>query len=181
MIYGLMNIMKYLFVFFALLACGVIADTAEDALALAQRTLAYVEKSERRPEMAAELTALAQKLPQTREAAARSALEKQIRVLRRQILFSHPALAFDRLLASQRGLPYTVAPHMVDPYTGRCSRPGPGLVVIEDWKGVPRKVEPLKASSRWARSSTPICTGTATVCSSRSATTRRNVRPPPRA
>jgi hypothetical protein len=74
----------------------------------------------------------------------RSALEKEIRALRRQILFSHPALAFDRLLASQRGIPYTYAPHMVDQYTGRCSRPGPGLVVIEDWKGTPHKVELLK-------------------------------------
>ena len=136
--------MKALFCTVILVACCVQADTAEDALALAQRTLAYVEKSERRPEMAAELASLAQKLPQAQEAAARSALEKQIRALRRQILFSHPALAFDRLLASQRGIPYTGAPHMVDQYTGRCSRPGPGLVVIEDWKGAPRKVEPLK-------------------------------------
>ena len=28
---------------------------------------------------------------------------------------------------------------MVDQYVGRFSRPGPGLVVIENWKGVPRK------------------------------------------
>ena len=127
-----------------LLSANVFADTAEDALALAQRTLVYVEVSQKRPEMAAELASLAQRLPQTRETAARSALEKEIRALRRRILFSHPALAFDRLLSSQRGIPYTVAPHMVDQYTGRCSRPGPGLVVIEDWKGAPRKVEPLK-------------------------------------
>ncbi len=136
--------MKSLFVAVALLAFGVFADTAEEALALAQRTLAYVEKSEKRPAMAVQLASFAQKLPLTREAAARAALEKEIRALRRLILFSHPALAFDRILASQRGIPYTVAPHMVDQYTGRCSRPGPGLVVIEDWKGAPRKSEPLK-------------------------------------
>jgi hypothetical protein len=128
----------------ALLAFGTFADTAEDALALAQRTLAYVERTSPRPEQAAELSTLTQRLPQTREAVARAALEKEIRALRRKILFSHPALAFDRLLASQRGIPYTAAPHMVDQYTARCSRPGPGLVVIEDWKGAPHKIEPLK-------------------------------------
>ena len=136
-----MKLMCYAIV---LLTSGVIADTAEDALALAQRTLVYVERTVPRPEQTAELKALAQRLPQTREAVARAALEKEIRALRRKILFSHPALAFNRLLASQRGIPYTVAPHMVDQYTGRCSRPGPGLVVIEDWKGTPHKIEPLK-------------------------------------
>jgi len=123
---------------------AVSADSAQDALALAQRTLAYVERSARRPEMAAELAVFARRLPQTQEAAARVALENEIRALRRKVILSHPALSFDRLLASQRGIPYTVAPHMVDQYTGRCSRPGPGLVVIEDWKGTPRKSEPLK-------------------------------------
>ena len=136
--------MKFLFLSFALVACCAYADTADDALALAQRTLAYVEKTAKRPGMAAELNALAQRLPQTKEAAARAALEKEIRALRRRLIFSHPALNFDRLLASQRGIPYTCAPHMVDQYTGRCSRPGPGLVVIEDWKNSPRKREPLK-------------------------------------
>jgi len=127
-----------------MLACGAMADSAEDALALAQRTLAYVEKAERRPEMAAELAVLARRLPQAQGAAARAQVEKEIRALRRRLIFSHPALAFDRLLASQRGLPYTVAPHMVDQYTGRLSRPGPGLVVIENWKTAPKKVEILR-------------------------------------
>ena len=137
--------MKFLLVGMALMAAwGAAADPADDALALARRTLAYVEKSEARPALAAELDALAQRLPQEKDAGARAALEKQIRALRRKILFSHPALAFDRLLASQRGIPYTIAPHMVDQYTGRTSRPGPGLVVIENWKDAPRKVEILK-------------------------------------
>lgn len=126
------------------LSLGAFADSADEALALAQRTLAYVEKAEKRSEMAAELARLGQRLPQAQEKAARAALEKEVRALRRKIIFSHPALSFDRLIASQRGIPYTVAPHMVDQYTGRCSRPGPGLVVIENWKGTPRKVEPLK-------------------------------------
>lgn len=137
--------MNWRLVGLALMAAAVsAADTADDALALAQRTLAYVERAEARPAMAAELGALARRLPQASEAAARAALEKEIRALRRKIIFSHPALAFDRLLASQRGLPYTIAPHMVDQYTGRTSRPGPGLVVIENWKTAPKKVEILK-------------------------------------
>lgn len=84
--------MKFWFCVIVLMAYGVFADTADDALALAQRTLAYVEKSEKRPEMAAALAGLAQRVPQTQEAAARAALEKDIRALRRQIIFSHPAL-----------------------------------------------------------------------------------------
>ena len=79
---------------------GVIsADTADDALALAQRTLAYVEKTEKRPVMAAELDALTKRLSQAEKVAERAALEKEIRVLRRKIIFSHPDLDFDRLLA----------------------------------------------------------------------------------
>ena len=123
---------------------GAFADTADDALALARRTLAYVEKAEKRPGLAEALAKLAQRVPQTREALARAALEAEIRVLRRQILFSHPDLAFDRLLASQRGLPYSHATHMVDQYVGRYSHAGPGLVVLENWKTAPKKTEILK-------------------------------------
>ncbi len=136
--------MKFIFSSVILFACVAFSDPADEALALARRTLDYVEKSGKRPEMDSELSAMAQRLPLTQEAAARAALEKEIRALRRRIIFSHPALNFDRLLASQRGIPYTCAPHMVDQYTGRCSRPGPGLVVIENWKNAPRKVEILK-------------------------------------
>lgn len=131
-------------VFSLMLVCGAFADTADEALDLARRTLTYVEKSAKRPEMAAELEILAQRLPSMKDVASRDALESDIRALRRKILFSHPDLAFDKLLASQRGIPYTGDPHMVDQYTGRLSRPGPGLVVIEDWKTVPKKKEILK-------------------------------------
>ena len=125
-------------------AVNVSADSAEDALALAQRTLAYVERSGKCPAMTAELATLATRLPQAKEAAARAALEKDIRALRRRILFSHPALAFDRLMISQRTLPYSCNAHMVDQYPGRYSRPGPGIAVLENWKSAPRKIEPLK-------------------------------------
>jgi len=132
------------FVVVSLVARGAWADAADEALALAQRTLAYVEKAEKRPEMAAALAKLAQRVPETRDAAGRAALEGEIRALRRQILFSHPDLAFDRLLASQRGLPYSHATHMVDQYLGCYSHAGPGLVVLENWKTAPKKVEILK-------------------------------------
>ncbi len=118
--------------------------TAEEALGLAARTLAYVERSAARPELSAELAGLAAQLPQAQGGDGRAALEKEIRALRRRILFSHPDLAFERLLACQRTLPYSCNAHMVDQYPGRYARPGPGLVVIENWKESPRKVEPLK-------------------------------------
>lgn len=128
-----------------LTAVRMCADTADDALALAQRTLVYVEKSEKRPAMAAALVNFELKLPQTHDAVERKTLETEIRSLRRQILFSHPDLAFDRLLACQRNLPYSHATHMVDQYLGRYSRPGgAGLIVIDDWKTAPKKREILK-------------------------------------
>ena len=127
-----------------LLAFSVLPDSADEALSLAQRTLAYVERSAKRPEHAAELAELALRLPQAKEPAQRAALEKEIRALRRAILFSHPALDFERLLICQRSLPYSCNTHMVDQYPGRYSRPGPGLVLIDNWKTSPRKSEPLK-------------------------------------
>ncbi len=127
-----------------LMAFSVGADTADEALGLAQRTLAYVERSSPRPAAAAELAALAARLPQAAGPAPRAALEKEIRALRRSILFSHPALDFERLLVCQRTLPYSCNAHMVDQYPGRYSRPGPGLVVIDHWKTAPHASEPLK-------------------------------------
>ncbi len=138
------------------LAGGAFADTADDALSLAQRTLAYVEKSAERPAMAAELNELAQQLPQAKDAGARSALEIKIRALRRRIILSHPDLSFDRLLACQRSLPYSHATHMVDQYLGRYSRPGgAGLIVIDDWKTAPKKREVLKGKMPWGTTLNP--------------------------
>ena len=127
-----------------ILSINTLADSADDALSLAQRTLQYVEKSAERPEMARELAELAKQLPAAKEAAARKSLEQKIRALRRKIIFSHPDLNFEKLIATQRGIPYGYAPHMVDQYVGRYSRPGPGLVVIDSWKTSPKKQEPLK-------------------------------------
>ena len=56
----------------------------------------------------------------------------ELRQLRRRILFSHPALAFDRLLVNV-GCPPQYS-HNVDQYLGRHSKTAPGLVVLKDWK-----------------------------------------------
>ena len=76
-------------------------------------------------------------------AAYRAGIARDIAQLRRRILFLHPDLQFDRLLCVQRGIPYHHDPHEVDQYVGRYSRPGPGLIALDDWKTVPRKTELL--------------------------------------
>ena len=52
--------------------------------------------------------------------------------LRRRIIFSHPALAFDRLLLTKRPPPILSAPG--DNYYGINSGTGPGLVILDQWK-----------------------------------------------
>ena len=121
----------------ALAAGAAWADSADDALALARRTYDYVAKSvdlkTLRP-YARELESDAGWLASASNAptAYRDGIGRAIRDLRRRILFLHPDLQFDKLIAVQRGLPYTWDLHMVDQYVGRFSRPGPGLVVLEN-------------------------------------------------
>ena len=57
--------------------------------------------------------------------------------LRRRIIFSHPALDFDRLLLTKRPPPVLSAPG--DNYFGRHNNTGPGLVILDDWKTGPSK------------------------------------------
>ena len=112
------------------------ADTADDALALAQRTLAYVANSVPEKTLkpyARELKQDAEWLAGETNAAFRAGIGREIARLRRRILFLHPDLQFDRILCVQRGIPYHHDPHEVDQYVGRYSRPGPGLVVLENW------------------------------------------------
>jgi len=114
----------------------------EAALALADRTYAYVAKALGAAALAdekAELEADRKWLAEAKTESMRATVEKEIRRLRRRILFRHPDLQFAKLLAVQRGIPYTRENHMVDQYLGRWSRPGPGLVVIEDWQRAPKK------------------------------------------
>ena len=68
----------------------------------------------------------------------RTALYEAVRGLRRQIILSHPALDFDRLLINKRST--ELPEHMVDQYLGRYSKAGPGLVVLESWKDKPTAI-----------------------------------------
>jgi len=114
----------------------------EEALALADRTYAYVAKAlgvEALADEKTELEADRKWLAAAKTDRERATVEKEIRRLRRRILFRHPDLQFKKLLAVQRGIPYTRENHMVDQYLGRWSRPGPGLVVLEDWQTAPKK------------------------------------------
>jgi len=63
--------------------------------------------------------------------------------LRRRIVFSHPALDFDRLLLTKRPPPALSAPG--DNYYGLNNGTGPGLVILDDWKtGRPRETALLE-------------------------------------
>ena len=131
---------------FALSCAVVLADSADDALALCRRTRDYVAKSVpagKLRSLVAEMESDARWLAQTKNPVMREAIAREIRRVRREILFLHPDLQFTKLLAVQRGVPVTWDTHMADQYLGRWSRPGDGLVVLEDWKTAPRKTKLL--------------------------------------
>jgi len=119
------------------------ADTADEALALCRRTYDYVAKSgvdkKVLARFAQEMAVDAKWIAEANTPAERAMAEKITRRLRRRILFAHPDLQFKRLLAVQRGVPFTPEHHMVDQYVGRHSQPGPGLVVLENWQTRPEK------------------------------------------
>ncbi|MBL7219781.1 MAG: hypothetical protein ISS69_06695 [Phycisphaerae bacterium] len=102
-------------------------QTAKNAYDFAVRTLKYVETSAKRPKLAARLKALGD-----------AALTSEILKLRREIILSHPALAFDSLLINKRPISGR-RDHMVDHYLGRFSKPGEGLVILKNWKTDPKQ------------------------------------------
>ncbi len=104
------------------------APSAKQAYDFAVRTLKYVEVSAKRPKLSARLRALGDTSPKS-----------EILALRREIILSHPALAFDSLLINKRPIS-RVRNHMVDHYLGRFSRPGDGLVILQNWKTDPKQV-----------------------------------------
>ena len=55
-----------------------------------------------------------------------------LHILRRRILFTHPALNFDQILFNQN--PPTLYSHNCDQHLGRHSRVGPGLSILKNWK-----------------------------------------------
>ncbi len=110
------------------------ADATDDMFALADKTLAFVEKSAKRPKLAAELAAIERTLASSDRAEALARLKS----LRRRIILSHPLLGFEKLLINKRPPPYSLYSHMCDQYYGRHSKAGPGLTVISSWKTAPK-------------------------------------------
>lgn len=120
------------------------ADELDQAITLAKKTLDFVQKSRPCPTLATKLTELEQQataLPE-KEKKHRAELCETVRQVRRQIIFSHPLLDFNRLLINK--CPPPAYSHQSRQYLGRYSRPGPGLAVIENWKDKPRETLLLK-------------------------------------
>ena len=118
------------------------ATTVEEKIALAERTLEYVAKSvpaEQIKPLADELAIDKEWYAKAKSPGEKYAAERAVMSVRRRILFMHPDLQFANLLAVQRGFPLSEEAGMTDQYAGRWSRPGPGLVAIENWKTVPHK------------------------------------------
>jgi hypothetical protein len=109
--------------------------TVAGALGFAQRTLVFVEQSAVRPALAAELAALQKKIKDACPDAPVESLLTLVRKLRRRIILSHPALAFERLLINKR--PPPGFSYLADQYLGRHSGMGDGLVVLDAWKDNP--------------------------------------------
>ncbi len=108
---------------------------ARERLELARKTLQFVERSAGRPEMAAELKALQQRIAEDANDGASSAARDLFALavdLRRRIIFSHPALDFERLLLTKRPPPALSAPG--DGYYGMNNGAGPGLVILDPWR-----------------------------------------------
>jgi len=66
---------------------------------------------------------------------------KRMKALRRKILFSHPALDFEKILINRN--PPTKYSHNGDQHLGRHSRTGPGLTMLSNWKNDKPTVTPL--------------------------------------
>lgn len=133
-----MNAMRFACRFFfavSLATACASADELDQAMALAQKTLDFVQRSRPCPALATKLKELEQRA--TARDANRAELYQSVRQLRRQIIFSHPLLDFDRLLINK--CPTPSYSHQSRQYLGRYSRPGPGLAVIENWKEQPRE------------------------------------------
>jgi hypothetical protein len=101
---------------------------AKQAYDFTVKTLKYVETSAKRPKLAARLDALKSRLDKTPV--------DEILKLRREIILSHPTLAFDSLLINKRPISGR-RDHMVDHYLGRFSKSGEGLVILKNWKTKP--------------------------------------------
>jgi len=112
------------------------ADSVDDVLALARKTLAFVEKSAKRPKLATELAAIEKRLASATDRGGK--VLSELKALRRRIILSHPLLDFEKLLINKRPPPFSMYSHLCDQYYGRHSKSGPGLTVLSSWKTTPR-------------------------------------------
>ena len=111
----------------------------EKWLAFTERTLQLVEKCAPRPELRAKYFQLLERNRNKQPVAI-----EEIRALRREILFSHPALQFNdilfnaNLVPAKQGFPQAYRSHMVDAYlAGNHQGPVPGIAVLRNWKTQP--------------------------------------------
>ncbi|NQV31260.1 MAG: NPCBM/NEW2 domain-containing protein, partial [Phycisphaeraceae bacterium] len=104
---------------------------AAAALKAATETLTYVTQSTPQAELAAELAGLTRKHKAAKDSQWR-ALYMETKQLRRRIIFSHPALDFEKILINVN--PPTLYSHNGDQHLGRHSRVGNGLTILTDWK-----------------------------------------------
>lgn len=113
------------------------------ALDLADGTVLLVEKSKKIPELAAKLAVLRQRWESKQvQDGKRAEFYFEVRALRRQIIMSHPALDFEKILINRN--PPTTQCHNGDQHLGIHSRPGPGLTILTDWKNNPQAEAILK-------------------------------------
>lgn len=113
------------------------AEYIESALDLADRTLEYVELEFELPQQ----TKLLKKLHVSWDAKEISPdnyneFYFKVRHLRREIIFAHPKLSFEKIMINQT--PPTMYSHNGDQHLGRHSRIGPGLTLLTDWKISPK-------------------------------------------
>lgn len=110
----------------------------KETLEFAKKTLAYVQKSADRNELKAKLKRIEESI------AAGGNWRKlyiEVCMLRREIIFSHPALDFEKILINVN--PPTKYSHNGDQHLGRHSRTGPGLTILSNWKSEKPKADTI--------------------------------------
>lgn len=115
----------------------------ENLVAVAYKTIDYVHKVRPVPGTVRDrLAGLEKALKEnTGDVKAFLATGEKIRKLRRRVIFSHPALDFERILVNST--PPTRYSHNGDQHLGRHSRTGPGLLVLTNWKSDKPTVTPI--------------------------------------
>ncbi len=113
---------------------------AEAALKSVRDTLAYVTKSAPQPKLAEDLADLTHRHASATDSQWRD-LYLAAKTLRRRVIFSHPALDFEKILINVN--PPTRYSHNGDQHLGRHSRIGNGLTILTHWKTSHLKATPL--------------------------------------